>query len=67
LSADEIAATCDVNFILEGGPGLLIFLSDRTALTVGYRYHHVSNGSKCTPNLGLNSSLFILGLTHFFR
>lgn len=59
--------TCDVNFILEGGPGLLIFLSDRTALTVGYRYHHVSNGSKCTPNLGLNSSLFILGLTHFFR
>ena len=58
--------TCDVNFILQGGPGLMLFVSEQTALTIGYRFQHLSNGSKCAQNLGLNSSLFIVGVSYFF-
>jgi opacity protein-like surface antigen len=57
---------CDVNFILQGGVGALVFLSPRTALTAGYRFHHVSNADTCDKNLGINSSLFILGASYFF-
>lgn len=58
--------SCDVNFILQGGAGLLFFLGDKTAVTAGYRFHHVSNADGCDTNLGLNSSLFILGVSRFF-
>ena len=57
---------CDVNFVLQGGAGALVFLSPRTAITAGYRFHHVSNADACDQNLGLNSSLFILGVSYFF-
>jgi hypothetical protein len=58
--------TCDVNFIIEAGPGLMIFLTDRAAVTVGYRLHHVSNADLCGLNRGLNSSLVTVGLSYFF-
>lgn len=58
---------CDVNFILQGGVGALVFLTPRAAITAGYRFHHVSNADACDQNLGLNSSLFILGVSYFFR
>jgi len=57
---------CGVNFILEAGPGLLWFVSERTAITVGYRLQHISNASRCSQNVGINSSLFILGVSQFF-
>jgi opacity protein-like surface antigen len=57
---------CDVNFILQAGLGALVFVSPRAALTAGYRYHHVSNADTCDQNLGINSSLFILGASYFF-
>lgn len=58
--------TCEVNFILGGGPGVLLFMSESAALTLGYRFQHISNGGKCTPNLGVNSSVVILGVSYFF-
>jgi Lipid A 3-O-deacylase (PagL) len=33
---------CDVNFILEGGTGAMIFVAERVALTLGVRLQHVS-------------------------
>ena len=57
---------CDVNYVIEGGPGVLVFLSERAAVTAGYRFQHLSNGGACDKNLGLNSSLFMVGLTYFF-
>ncbi len=57
---------CDVNYVIAGGPGLSWFVSDRVAVTAGYRFQHISNGSSCVRNLGLNSSLFIIGLSYFF-
>jgi lipid A 3-O-deacylase len=63
----EFKATgCDVNFALEGGPGVMVLLSDATALTIGYRFQHISNGGRCSEDLGLNSSVFLLGLSYIF-
>ena len=58
---------CDVNYVIGGGPGLLMFLSERAAITAGYRFQHISNAGACDKNLGLNSSLFMVGLSYFFR
>jgi hypothetical protein len=58
---------CEVNFILQGGPGFLLFLSDTTTLTVAYRFQHISNGGACSFNVGINSSALYLGVNHLFR
>ncbi len=60
-------ARCDALFVLQAGAGVLLFWSERHAVTLGYRAHHVSNGGACAPNHGVNSSVFVLGLTDFFR
>jgi hypothetical protein len=58
---------CGVNFVLQGGPGLLVFLSDATAMTVGYRFQHISNAGACGANVGINSSALYLGVSRLFR
>src|SRR5262245_55360188 len=37
---------CDVNIILEGGGGAMIFMTERVALTLGVRLHHLSNADR---------------------
>jgi len=56
-----------VNFLLQAGPGLLVFLSDTTTLTVAYRLQHISNGGVCSFNVGINSSTLYLGVSYLFR
>jgi hypothetical protein len=58
---------CDVNFLLQGGPGLLFVLSDTTTLALGYRFQHISNAGACTINPGINSSALYLGVNYLFR
>jgi len=58
---------CDLNFMLEGGGGALIFLSEQVALTLGVRVHHVSNLDRCRNNEGLNSIIGIVGISYFAR
>ena len=58
---------CDVNFLLQGGPGVLFVLSGSTTLAVGYRFQHISNGGACTVNPGINSSALYLGVNYLFR
>ena len=56
---------CEVNFLLQAGPGLLVFLTDRAVLTVGYRFQHISNGGVCSSfNEGINSSALYLGVSY---
>ena len=59
--------TCDYNFLIVPGAGLEIFLTENAAFNLGYRFQHVSNGGRCTPNLGLNSSLVTIGVNYYFR
>jgi opacity protein-like surface antigen len=59
--------SCDTNYIIQGGPGVLLFVNPNTALGLGYRFQHLSNAGSCDENLGLNSSVFLLGLSYFFQ
>jgi opacity protein-like surface antigen len=61
-----VQTDCDLNFSLQAGTGVLLFWSERHAVTLGYRFHHLSNGNLCEGNRGLNSALFILGISTFF-
>ena len=66
LGLGVLGPNCDVNFVIQGGPGVLVFVSQNTAITAAYRFHHLSNADRCPQNLGLNSSLFTVGLSYFF-
>lgn len=59
--------TCDVNFLIQGGPGVLVVLSSSTTLAVGYRFQHISNAGACTINPGINSSALYLSVNYLFR
>ena len=54
-----------VNFLLETGPGLQYLATDRIALTLGTRFHHISNANTGERNHGLNSILTSVGLAVF--
>ena len=53
-------------FLLFGGVGASVFLTDRTAVYAGYRYEHVSNGNTSRPNRGFESNVAVVGLSLFF-
>jgi len=55
-----------LNFSYQGGTGLQYFIRKNTAVSLEYRYHHISNAGTATPNEPLNSSKILLGLS-FFR
>jgi opacity protein-like surface antigen len=57
----------DFAFLLQGGPGLSIFVTDRTALYGGYRFQHVSNGNTSRPNRGFESHTGVVGVSVFFH
>ncbi len=54
-----------VNFVLETGPGLHYFVTERFALTTSIRYHHISNAHTGDRNVGLNAWLFSGGFSFF--
>lgn len=55
------------NFSVQGGFGFHYFIADRTAFTGEWRYHHISNAYIERPNLAINSSLFLLGVSLFLQ
>jgi lipid A 3-O-deacylase len=54
------------NLVLETGPGLQYFATERIALTMGTRFHHISNAGTGERNQGLNSILSYVGMSFFF-
>lgn len=52
-------------FTLEGGGGLRIFTSERRAVSIGVRFHHISNGDRSGSNRGLNQFVFYAGFSVF--
>ena len=67
LDADLSRQSDGLNFILQSGLGLHYFITQRTALTGEWRFHHISNASIHDRNAGINSSLFMLGVTFFLK
>jgi lipid A 3-O-deacylase len=53
-------------FNLQAGAGCDYFLKQNLALTLQYRYIHLSNARIATPNCGVNTGILYLGLTRFF-
>ncbi len=53
------------NFVLETGPGVQYLLTERVAVTLGVRFHHISNARKGESNLDLNATLGYFGLSFF--
>jgi hypothetical protein len=47
------------------GGGVEIRLKDKKALTVGYKYYHISNGDRGVANPGFDNNLFYVGYTFF--
>ncbi|MHB8056586.1 MAG: acyloxyacyl hydrolase [Desulfuromonadaceae bacterium] len=52
-------------FSYQAGAGLQSFLKKNMALTLEYRYHHISNAGTASPNEPLNSSKFLFGVSYF--
>ena len=67
LDADLKGQSDGLSFAPQGGLGFHYFVSQRTALTGEWRFHHISNASIHDRNAGINSSLFLIGVTFFFR
>lgn len=64
----EAAGRSDgLNFTPQGGVGAHYFLSERTAVTAEWRFYHISNADIELPNLGINSSLFLVGISMFLQ
>jgi hypothetical protein len=53
------------NFVLQVGSGLQYFMSAHYALTVGLRFHHISNAGTGDRNIGLNGILVYMGIVLF--
>lgn len=53
-------------FSYQGGTGLQYFIDKMTAVSVEYRYHHISNAGTAEPNEPINSSKILFGIS-FYR
>ena len=52
-------------FVGEAGGGVRIFTSERRAVTLGVRFHHISNGDRSGSNRGLNNFVIYGGFSFF--
>jgi opacity protein-like surface antigen len=64
LSIREIDSS--FTFIVEGGLGASIFVTDRVAVSAGYRLQHVSNGNTQQPNRGFEAHTGVVGVSLYF-
>jgi opacity protein-like surface antigen len=64
LRIREIDST--FTFILEGGVGASVFITDRVAVSGGYRFQHVSNANTSQPNRGFEAHTGVVGLSLYF-
>ena len=52
-------------FVGEAGGGVRFFTSERRAVSLGVRFHHISNGDTSGSNRGLNQFIFYAGFSVF--
>ena len=50
-------------FVGEAGAGVRVFNSDRQAITLGVKFHHLSNGDRSGSNRGLNQFVIYAGFS----
>ena len=52
-------------FVGEAGGGVRIFTSEKRAVSIGVRFHHISNGDRHGANRGLNNFVIYAGFSIF--
>lgn len=52
-------------FVGEAGGGVRIFTSEKRAVSLGVRFHHISNGDRAGSNRGLNQFVIYAGFSIF--
>ncbi|HET6852091.1 MAG TPA: acyloxyacyl hydrolase [Pyrinomonadaceae bacterium] len=52
-------------YVGEAGGGVRIFTSERRAVNIGIRFHHISNGDRSGSNRGLNQFVIYAGFSIF--
>ena len=55
------------NFTADIGAGLEIRLREKRAVTVGYKYQHISNAERGIVNPGFDNNIFYFGYTFFSK
>ncbi|MFN2531212.1 MAG: acyloxyacyl hydrolase [Pyrinomonadaceae bacterium] len=55
----------DLALVGEAGTGVRVFTIDGRAVTLGVRFHHISNGNRSGANRGLNQFIFYAGFSIF--
>lgn len=55
----------NLNFTLELGGGIEFVVGENISLSLGYKYHHMSNGQFGAVNPGVDSNIFYSGITIF--
>jgi hypothetical protein len=53
-------------FEIEVGLGVHLFVADHVAISAETRFHHFSNAHLYSPNQGINSVIFLTGVSVFF-
>jgi hypothetical protein len=56
--------TTRLNFSTHAGPGARVRVAERWSVVVGYRFHHLSNGTTAARNPGINSHVGYVGLAY---
>lgn len=64
---DVMEIDSDFAFLLFGGGGAAVFVTDRVALYAGYRLQHVSNGGIQARNRGFESHTGVIGISTYFK
>ena len=67
--ADQVPVvnSSQFNFTFGFGAGVEIFRGNRNALTLGYKYHHISNDETAPRNPGVDSNLFYVGYSWLWK
>ena len=60
-----VAGASQFNFTYDFGGGIQIVNSNRRSFTVGYKYHHISNGYTATFNPGVDVQMIYAGFSVF--
>jgi len=64
IGLPDLCTTFEFN--VQGGAGCSYFLKDNLALTLQYRFVHISNADIDSPNVGVNINVIYIGLSRYF-
>lgn len=61
----NIPGATKFNWTFDFGGGIQVSTGERRAITVGYKFHHISNAGRSEINPGLDANLFYVGFSIF--